>query len=83
MSAAWWLHWRENIQPVTVTEYFQTQQCSAVALQLSHVRTSPQSLHFGKFLPPFVPPLSRPATADRPDNRLVPPPVRGAYDYQA
>ena len=34
------------------------------------------------FLPPFTPPLPRPLTASREDNRLVPAPVRGPYDYQ-
>ena len=33
-------------------------------------------------LPTFVPPLPRPATAARVDNRLVKGPVRGPYDYQ-
>ena len=34
------------------------------------------------YLPTFVPPLPRPATAARVDNRLVKGPVRGPYDYQ-
>ena len=34
------------------------------------------------FLPAFTPPLPRPLTASREDNRLVPAPVRGPYDYQ-
>ena len=33
-------------------------------------------------LPPYVPPLPRPETAAREDNRLVPGPLRGPYDYQ-
>ena len=34
------------------------------------------------YLPTFVPPLPRPDTAARVDNRLVKGPVRGPYDYQ-
>ena len=34
------------------------------------------------YLPTFVPPLPRPATASRVDNRLVKGPLRGPYDYQ-
>ena len=34
------------------------------------------------YLPAFVPPLPRPVTAARVDNRLVRGPVRGPYDYQ-
>ena len=34
------------------------------------------------FLPAFTPPLPRPLAASREDNRLVPAPVRGPYDYQ-
>ena len=34
------------------------------------------------YLPTFVPPLPRPITAARVDNRLVNGPVRGPYDYQ-
>ena len=34
------------------------------------------------YLPTFVPPLPRPSTAARVDNRLVKGPVRGPYDYQ-
>ena len=34
------------------------------------------------FLPAFTPPLPRPLAATREDNRLVPAPVRGPYDYQ-
>lgn len=34
------------------------------------------------YLPTFVPPLPRPVTAARVDNRLVKGPLRGPYDYQ-
>ena len=34
------------------------------------------------YLPTFVPPLPRPDTAARVDNRLVKGPVRGRYEYQ-
>ena len=34
------------------------------------------------YLPNFVPPLPRPVTAARVDNRLVKGPLRGPYDYQ-
>merc|ERR1712126_805563 len=34
------------------------------------------------FLPTFVPPLPKPASATREDNSLVPPATRGPYDYQ-
>eukprot|EP00092_Neocalanus_flemingeri_P014048 GFUD01015155.1.p1 GENE.GFUD01015155.1~~GFUD01015155.1.p1 ORF type:complete len:125 (+),score=25.59 GFUD01015155.1:287-661(+) len=34
------------------------------------------------YLPVFTPPLPRPVEANREDNRLVPGPVRGPYEYQ-
>ena len=34
------------------------------------------------FLPAFTPPLPRPLAVTRENNRLVPAPVRGPYDYQ-
>merc|ERR1711953_342256 len=72
-----------------VIEYFSTQQWQAsstmfapfLSLVILLVNLNIPTFA-GSFLPPFIPPLPRPETAGRPDNSLVPPPVRGAYDYQ-
>lgn len=51
---------------------------------LQLLQTEPYVVVGGRpvFLPTFVPPLPRPASANRDDNSLVPPVTRGPYEYQ-